>query len=90
MMSMYAMAKHNKNYQPLEGSLENVFLALRVRVKGGHSEYACHLIPIAATTERAETKIVGWADDRSLPFERNHQLLGVSKLKRITWSDFRL
>jgi hypothetical protein len=51
MMSLDAMAKHYKKDQPVEGSLENVFLALRGRVKGEHSEDACHLIPIAATTE---------------------------------------
>jgi hypothetical protein len=51
MMSLDAMAKHYKKDQPVEGSLENVFLALRGRVKGKHSEDACHLIPIAATTE---------------------------------------
>jgi hypothetical protein len=51
MMSMYAMTKHYKNDQPVEGSLENVFLVLRGRVKGEHSGDVCHLIPIAATTE---------------------------------------
>jgi hypothetical protein len=35
----------------VEGSLENVFLVLHGRVKGGHSEDVCHLIPIVATTE---------------------------------------
>jgi hypothetical protein len=51
MMSMDAMAKHYKKDQPVEGSLENVFLALHGRVKGEHIEDECHLIPIAATTE---------------------------------------
>jgi hypothetical protein len=51
MMSLDTMSKHNKKDQTVEGSLENVFLALRGRVKEGHSEDACHLIPIAATTE---------------------------------------
>jgi hypothetical protein len=49
--SLDAMAKHYKKYQPVEGSLENVFLALRGQEKGEHSKYAFHLIPIAATTE---------------------------------------
>jgi hypothetical protein len=51
MMRLDAMLKHYKKDQHVEGSLENVFLALRGRGKGGHSEDACHLIPIAATTE---------------------------------------
>jgi hypothetical protein len=51
MMSLEAMAKHYKKDQPVGDSLKNVFLALRGRVKGEHSEYACHLIPIAAMTE---------------------------------------
>jgi hypothetical protein len=79
MTSLDAMAKHYKKDQLVEGSLENVFLALRGRVKGEHSEDTCHLIPIAATTEGAETDIVGWEDGRSLPYGRNHQWLGVSK-----------
>jgi hypothetical protein len=45
------MVKHYKKDQPVEGSLKIVFLALHGRVKGGHSEDACHLIPIAARTE---------------------------------------
>jgi hypothetical protein len=55
MMSMDAMVKHYKKDQPVEGSLENVFMALRGRVKGEHSEYACHLITIMATTETGLT-----------------------------------
>jgi hypothetical protein len=51
MMSLDAMTKHHKKDQPVEGSLENVFLALHGRVKGEHSEDACHLIPIAAMDE---------------------------------------
>jgi hypothetical protein len=62
MMSMDAMAKHFKKDQPMEGSLENMFLALLGQVKGDHSEDACHLIPIAATTETWLKPIlwVGW------------------------------
>jgi hypothetical protein len=55
MMFMGAMANHYKKYQPVEGSLKKVFLALRGRVKGEHSQDSCHLIPIAATTETGLT-----------------------------------
>jgi hypothetical protein len=51
LMSLDAMVKHYKKDQPVEGSLEDVFLASRGRVKGEHSEDACHFIPIAATNE---------------------------------------
>jgi hypothetical protein len=51
MMSLDAMVKHYSKDQPVEGSLENMFQALRGRLKGGHSGDACNLIPIAATTE---------------------------------------
>jgi hypothetical protein len=51
MMSQDAMAKHYIKDQPVEGSLEKVFLTLRGRVKGEHSEDACHLIPIAPTNK---------------------------------------
>jgi hypothetical protein len=51
MMSLGAMAKHYKKDQPVEESLSNVFAALRAQLKGAHSEDACHLIMIAASTE---------------------------------------
>jgi hypothetical protein len=35
MMSLDSMVKHYKKDQPVEGSLENMFLALRGRVMGG-------------------------------------------------------
>jgi hypothetical protein len=54
-MSLDTMAKHYKKDKPVEGPLENVFLALRSQVKGERSEDACHLIPIAATTDTGMT-----------------------------------
>jgi hypothetical protein len=45
------MSKHYKKDHHVERSLKNVFLALRGRVKGEHSEDAFHLIPIGTTTE---------------------------------------
>jgi hypothetical protein len=51
MMSLDAVAKHYGQYQPDEESLANVFLALWGRIKGEHSEDACHLIPIETSNE---------------------------------------
>jgi hypothetical protein len=42
MMSLDVMVKHYNKDQPVEESLGNVFLALRDRLKGEHSEYVCH------------------------------------------------
>jgi hypothetical protein len=60
MTSLNAMAKHYKKDQPVEGSLANVFMALQGRVKGKHSEDACHLIPIVVATTETGLKPKLW------------------------------
>jgi hypothetical protein len=55
MMSLDATDKYLSVAQPRYPELENVCLALRVRVKGEALEEACHLVPIAAVTSSGLT-----------------------------------